>query len=213
MSLSAPKAAAPTTSHPSVPAFRGDNSTECETFIEAMRNFAYRQSRQNDDKWMAEYAATKMSGKALRWHIRLDSATRTSWKVLEVALIDEWPSDSEQEDDDEPKDDAGDEDEDEDGGEAEAPVAQYSSDGLLVTPVDTLLATKQANSPTKPAAVSLIRSTLDTSVPDLLLPDLIVISIRPALRKTRRILSKANAEDISSFWSMLTTPRIISQGN
>lgn len=44
-----------------------------------------------DDQWLAHYAGRFLGGKALKWHIGLDAATRNSWKTLAPALAAQFP--------------------------------------------------------------------------------------------------------------------------
>ncbi|KAG9040857.1 hypothetical protein FS837_013006, partial [Tulasnella sp. UAMH 9824] len=44
-----------------------------------------------DDEWIATYAGTRLSGKALRWYVRQDKAVKLDWSALQVALLDQYP--------------------------------------------------------------------------------------------------------------------------
>jgi len=76
--------------------FRGASGGECEEFIGAIRQKAFAEGKQEDNKWIAQFASTCFSGKALRWHLRLDDKIQNDWKLLAQALIDAYPEDSEE---------------------------------------------------------------------------------------------------------------------
>ncbi|KAG9041012.1 hypothetical protein FS837_012845 [Tulasnella sp. UAMH 9824] len=71
------------------PAFRGSNAAEAEDFVQAVRRTAWVEGK-FDYEWMAAYAASQMSGQALRWHMSLPRDVQSSWDKLEVALLDKF---------------------------------------------------------------------------------------------------------------------------
>ncbi|KAG8924100.1 hypothetical protein FRC01_011944 [Tulasnella sp. 417] len=85
-------------SAPPVERFKGTGWEECEEFILAIRARAFWEGKQEESAWMAGFAATNFSRKALSWHARLPEDVRRDWSKLEVALLDKWPP---PEDDDE----------------------------------------------------------------------------------------------------------------
>ncbi|KAG9020021.1 hypothetical protein FS837_008658, partial [Tulasnella sp. UAMH 9824] len=50
-------------SHAGVPVFQGGTSSDCEEFIRAVYAYAFEKDRAEDDKWVATYAATRLSGR------------------------------------------------------------------------------------------------------------------------------------------------------
>ncbi|KAG8913739.1 hypothetical protein FRC01_004410, partial [Tulasnella sp. 417] len=83
-----------------VPVFRGTSGSDCEEFIRAVYAFAFEKDRAKDDEWIATYAATRLSGKALRWYARQDKAVKLDWSALQVALLDQYPPSDDDDDDD-----------------------------------------------------------------------------------------------------------------
>ncbi|KIO32162.1 hypothetical protein M407DRAFT_18966 [Tulasnella calospora MUT 4182] len=72
--------------------FRGESAEECEEFLYKVRRAVVDKGRQDDEKWITSYAASCMSGPALRWHVLLDVDTKSSWDALQRALITQWPA-------------------------------------------------------------------------------------------------------------------------
>ena len=71
--------------------FRGTNGTECEDFVQSVRFIALAEGKDDDDRWMLRFATARLSGRALRWHARLDKVIRHDWDLLVQALLDEYP--------------------------------------------------------------------------------------------------------------------------
>lgn len=71
--------------------FRGTGGNECEAFVVAVRDFAFAKGLQRDRDWMLDFATTRLRGRALRWHARLDLAIREDWDLFVQALFDEYP--------------------------------------------------------------------------------------------------------------------------
>ncbi|KAG9023102.1 hypothetical protein FS837_005961, partial [Tulasnella sp. UAMH 9824] len=87
-------------SRPCVPVFRGGSGSDCEEFVQAVYAYAFERDRAKDDEWIATYAATLLSGKALRWYAKQDKSVKLDWSALQVALLDQYPpSDDEDEED------------------------------------------------------------------------------------------------------------------
>lgn len=76
----------------SEPSFSGANGTECEGFIKAVRKYAFKEGKQKDYLWIAEYAATCFEGPALRWHRALPEEVRSDWRLLEENLLSKYPA-------------------------------------------------------------------------------------------------------------------------
>ncbi|KAG9037517.1 hypothetical protein FS837_001429, partial [Tulasnella sp. UAMH 9824] len=72
--------------------FRGTDGNECEAFIVAIRDIAFAKGKDEDYNWMLRYATTRLRGKALRWHAKLDLSVQQSWHLLVQALFEEYPS-------------------------------------------------------------------------------------------------------------------------
>lgn len=70
--------------------FRGSSAAEAEDFVQAVRRKAWAEEKQFDDKWMAAYAASRMRGQALRWHMGLPRDIQSDWGKLEVAILDKF---------------------------------------------------------------------------------------------------------------------------
>ncbi|KAG9040643.1 hypothetical protein FS837_000367 [Tulasnella sp. UAMH 9824] len=71
--------------------FRGQDGNEAEEFIQAVRRAAFNANKDRDDEWMARFASTCMSGKALRWYESLDDDVQDSWKRLRKAILARYP--------------------------------------------------------------------------------------------------------------------------
>ncbi|KAG8893469.1 hypothetical protein FRB99_001924 [Tulasnella sp. 403] len=71
--------------------FSGSSRKECEDFIQNVRRYAFSQGKLKDKEWVALFASTCFSGRALRWYARLDDPTKESWDLLQTALLEEWP--------------------------------------------------------------------------------------------------------------------------
>lgn len=66
------------------------NSVEdCCRFVRDVRSVALRRRLNQDKRWMAEYAGTRLEGKAMIWHeLELDDATRSNWDKLQQAILE-----------------------------------------------------------------------------------------------------------------------------
>lgn len=70
--------------------FEGTDGTACEQFVIAIQQEAFMVSKQSDDLWVARFAGTLLSGRALRWHVLLPMEQKRSWKALRKALLDDY---------------------------------------------------------------------------------------------------------------------------
>lgn len=70
--------------------FTGTNGNECEAFIVAIRDLAFAQGRDEDHHWMLRFATTRLRGKALRWHARLEPSIKQDWDLFVQALFEEY---------------------------------------------------------------------------------------------------------------------------
>lgn len=66
--------------------FCGRDAEECEQFIRWIRKQAFREGKQNDNVWLAHYAATCSDEEALWWYEELDGQTKDDWTLLSRAL-------------------------------------------------------------------------------------------------------------------------------
>ncbi|KAG9040286.1 hypothetical protein FS837_000850, partial [Tulasnella sp. UAMH 9824] len=71
--------------------FRGTNGNECEAFVVAIRDLAFPKGKEEDYHWMLHYATTRLRGKALRWHAKLDPSIRKDWDLFVQAMFEEYP--------------------------------------------------------------------------------------------------------------------------
>ena len=71
--------------------FDGSASLSCETFVRLVRQYAFSKDRGKDDEWIAQFAATRMDGAALRWLEDQPEETQDSWKLLRRAVLIQWP--------------------------------------------------------------------------------------------------------------------------
>lgn len=74
--------------------FRGQDGSEAEGFIAAVRKaaFAAGKNPQEDDEWIAHFASTCFTAMALRWFESLDDDVQSSWKLLRKALLVKYPA-------------------------------------------------------------------------------------------------------------------------
>lgn len=72
--------------------FTGIDGRECERFIRSIKSHAFAQQKQRDYEWMADLAATLFDGAALRWYSQLDEDVQGNWKLLEKALLTQYPA-------------------------------------------------------------------------------------------------------------------------
>ena len=80
-----------------MPIFRGGSGSDCEEFIRSVYAYALEKNKIKDHEWIAAYAASRLSGKALRWFARLDNAVKADWSALQVALLDQYPPSDDEE--------------------------------------------------------------------------------------------------------------------
>lgn len=97
------------------PAFTGSDGAEAEVFIQCIRKRAFDQVRlkisglncfwdphaerlslvkgkQDDNRWIAQYAATCFIKEALRWFEDLDEEMQNDWRLLRKAMLAKWPA-------------------------------------------------------------------------------------------------------------------------
>lgn len=71
--------------------FRGSSDQEAEDFIRAVRIQAFKAGKHDDLKWICSFASTALAGKALRWYLRLPTATQQDWLQLQAEILEhEW---------------------------------------------------------------------------------------------------------------------------
>ncbi|KAG9021701.1 hypothetical protein FS837_007044, partial [Tulasnella sp. UAMH 9824] len=71
--------------------FKGTDGCECEAFVVAVRELAFAKGLEEDYHWMLHFATTKLRGKALRWHARLEPSIKRDWELFVHALFDQYP--------------------------------------------------------------------------------------------------------------------------
>ncbi|KAG8919083.1 hypothetical protein FRC01_001490 [Tulasnella sp. 417] len=74
--------------------FRGVDGRESEAFIRSVKSRAFSTGKQRDYEWMADFASTCFEGDGLRWFCGLDDETQGNWKLLERALLRDFPRSS-----------------------------------------------------------------------------------------------------------------------
>lgn len=67
--------------------FRGNGATECESFVNKVNRYTWKSGQSDDSKWIAHFAMSCLTGKALRWSMQLDKDTRKDWDLLSAALL------------------------------------------------------------------------------------------------------------------------------
>ncbi|KAG9040650.1 hypothetical protein FS837_000360, partial [Tulasnella sp. UAMH 9824] len=71
--------------------FKGADHNECEAFVVAIRDLAFANGKEEDCHWMLHYATTRLRGKALRWHAKIDPSVRKDWDFFVQALFEQYP--------------------------------------------------------------------------------------------------------------------------
>ncbi|KAG8951363.1 hypothetical protein FRC04_006134 [Tulasnella sp. 424] len=67
------------------------DGSECEAFVVAIRDLAFADGKEEDYRWMLHYATTRLRGKALRWHAKLDPSIQKDWTLFVQAMFEEYP--------------------------------------------------------------------------------------------------------------------------
>ncbi|KAG8988575.1 hypothetical protein FRB94_000616 [Tulasnella sp. JGI-2019a] len=73
------------------PHFSGDPGEDATIFVNSIQKIAFAQGRQRDNNWQADYAATCLTGPAMRWYCDLEDEERLSWSDLRRALLQRFP--------------------------------------------------------------------------------------------------------------------------
>ncbi|KAG8854804.1 hypothetical protein FRB96_007333 [Tulasnella sp. 330] len=74
------------------PTFSGAPNEDVASFIQNIQQIAFARGRQRDYDWLADYAATCLTGTAMRWYSELEeSQERDSWVLLRRALSQRFP--------------------------------------------------------------------------------------------------------------------------
>ncbi|KAG9042382.1 hypothetical protein FS837_010949 [Tulasnella sp. UAMH 9824] len=78
-------------------AFENERSTKYVNFIPESRRDAHLrpviiQGKQDDNRWIAQYAATCFIKDALRWFEDLDEEVQNDWRLLRKAMLAKWPA-------------------------------------------------------------------------------------------------------------------------
>ncbi|KIO30386.1 hypothetical protein M407DRAFT_20459, partial [Tulasnella calospora MUT 4182] len=75
------------------PLFHGNSGEEAEQFVFSVRRQIWDAGKQKDNDWVITFVSDCFLGNALRWHVSLDSSIREDWKLLEVAILAQYPRD------------------------------------------------------------------------------------------------------------------------
>ncbi|KIO30385.1 hypothetical protein M407DRAFT_20458 [Tulasnella calospora MUT 4182] len=75
------------------PLFHGHSGEEAEQFVFSVRRRIRGAGKQKDNDWVIDFVSDCFVGDALRWHVSLDSSIREDWKLLEVAILAQYPRD------------------------------------------------------------------------------------------------------------------------
>lgn len=70
--------------------FKGIDSDEAESFVSGIRQKALTEGKEEDDRWIANYASACFTGAALRWHATLDQEIQRDWYRLQKAILLEY---------------------------------------------------------------------------------------------------------------------------
>ncbi|KAG9029569.1 hypothetical protein FRB95_005198 [Tulasnella sp. JGI-2019a] len=74
------------------PTFSGTADEDVAVFIHNIQRVAFGMGRQRDNDWQADYAATCLTGNAIRWYSELeDDNIRYNWTLLRRALSQQFP--------------------------------------------------------------------------------------------------------------------------
>lgn len=72
------------------PLFYGHSSDEAEQFVFSVRRRIWDAGKQKDNDCIMTFVSDCFVGKALRWHVSLDSSVRGDWKLLETAILAQY---------------------------------------------------------------------------------------------------------------------------
>ena len=71
--------------------FHGIDGDECDRFVAAITQAAFQEKKMRDQEWMADLAVAGLRGKALRWYTELDEDVQSNWRLLQKALVRQYP--------------------------------------------------------------------------------------------------------------------------
>lgn len=77
------------------PLFYGHSCQEAEQFVFSVRQRIRDAGKHQDNDWIITFVSDCFVGNALRWHVSLDSGIREDWKLLQVAILAQYPRDGE----------------------------------------------------------------------------------------------------------------------
>ncbi|KAG9019213.1 hypothetical protein FRB90_005288 [Tulasnella sp. 427] len=86
-----PAAQDPTPTESTKPTFSGKPDESLMDFLQAIQKLAFDQDRVSDERWIAGYVGTCLTGDALLWYTTLDDRSRNSWFRLRKALVNRFP--------------------------------------------------------------------------------------------------------------------------
>lgn len=67
--------------------FEGNDRTECEVFVHAVRNQARAAGKSRDNDWIVDFVAACLLGDALHWYEKLDPEVQNDWNRLRKAIL------------------------------------------------------------------------------------------------------------------------------
>lgn len=73
------------------PQFSGESGRACEKFIRDVRTHAFKNGKQRDNAWQADFAAMCLDGAALRWYEDQNMDTQEDWSLLRKSMLEKWP--------------------------------------------------------------------------------------------------------------------------
>lgn len=73
--------------------FEGNDRSECEAFVHAVRNYARAAGKSRDNDWIVDFVVACLLGDALHWYEELDSAVQNDWNLFRRAILAWHPAD------------------------------------------------------------------------------------------------------------------------
>lgn len=74
--------------------FTGKPGESASAFVLSVQRIAFRQGRDRDDAWLADYASTCFDDEALYWYLEQDEESKSSWRKLRSSLLSRYPATS-----------------------------------------------------------------------------------------------------------------------
>lgn len=73
------------------PKFYGQSGEEAEQFVHLVRQRARDAGKQKDNDWIINFVLDCFVGDALRWHVSLNQSIQEDWKMLQLAILVQYP--------------------------------------------------------------------------------------------------------------------------